>query len=1693
MAATDQHYRNQNSLDIVFGVSCGALLLTTVWMLVADYAREFKGVQRKFRDVEATIAERDMVDRLPDSRRVTEGLLAVRVARAGVLVAKARTVDTQGLDAPADDLTKMNELVKKAPESREARKLDQELQAFPGTEYSRLAALRVEDLDEENRDKLERRLNRLENNSVLRRAEQEFAARERRIQGRREQADENYRGVKAEYDAQASYFNIAIDRSDTAGAGRIKARLGTLEDDLAKWKGELDKIDADHAELRRYVTLAEKTLTDREDDLKKTNSAFDRFAKVAASRAWGVGDTIRNLPILDGFAAPTKINQVWLADLTIDYGGFRDVPRYDRCTTCHLGIERGTFDKDMLRRLGNEDENRRLTTKVATARDQLEQRQSAGEKLGFSPSELPGERSGNIGLISLLLLASAVVAALSLGVLEKSLRVGINTLVVGLLITGGTAAGMAFFAPVVPKVKDINLSPSEVNMYCAHPRLDLFVDSNSAHPVERFGCTICHDGQGSATEFGYASHTPNDSKQEKKWKDQHGWKASHYWDFPMLPKRFVESSCLKCHHQVTDLISKGVKEEAPRLLKGYNIIREAGCFGCHEILGTKGGQPVGPDMRNEPGPALDLLTAADQERLRSDPANLPGTYRKVGPSLRRLAEKTNEEWTRKWVMSPRGFRPDTKMPHFYGLSTNSESVLPDDQKAFPRAEIASISYYLIQESKRGLNGGDFTREALLKGRNNINDLQARLGKDGLSDRDMKDLFDASKRFSDLALLSAGANAQTINAHALRQRQLQEQMGEVQRRANDLRNRGATDAELKPVLAELAAPAKELAGVTAALVLASTPPKLGMRLATDTGERADLPAKDGDAANGRRLFTEKGCLACHAHEGTNQKSVTVDGKRVSRVISDANFGPELSRIREKLTPAAEGATPRAWLVQWIMNPMIYHPRTRMPVTHLSVQDANDIATFLLTDKSISESGLQDPGTPVMKDLVALARVYLAKAPGVTRGDLDTFLPADGRNTGIPATRLDAMPRDADERALAEGGVNEDSLKWYIGRKAIGRLGCYGCHDIPGFETAKPIGTGLNDWGRKDPARIAFEDGQTYAKKAYHLTPTIPSSLKEVEARLAVLKKKGGEPFKEERLSEEERHEYHHLHGLHRLDELEKKGELSEEEQKEAAKIRAAVPFEEIFFEALSHHHATREGFLHLKLLEPRSYDYNRLRPWDDRLRMPQFKFARTRRKMDAKGQYTESEAAFKVRADREEAEAREAVMTFILGLVAEPVPAKYRSGQDREKQAEAIGRQVLDKYNCASCHQVRPGVYEFKATPQSLAALEASHTRMIEDKASLEGDHVYPNHNGWFGPMPTSDRLMAFGVLDEAETEKTGKPQVYLAEALRFNDTNRRARDIRAGRYLEMVPGEFEATAPYGGDFTTLMMPYLSQKDKELFKPDNPAVARSVLPPPLHREGERVQPDWLYRFLLNPGVVRPEGYMLLRMPKFNMSPDEAKALVNYFAATAKMTNPGAGVTYPYVELPQKDSHFWKQLSDRYVATAKARLASAKKELADPKTKDPKRIDELKKLIAGVNDGLSPPADAKGGARDPYSRSALQLLVNKDLCISCHSVGPVASQKPQGPNLALAADRLRPDWVEKWVANPDRMFLYKPLMPQNFPNVAAGVEYTKFHDLFVGTPLEQTRAARNLLMDGPRLSELLSTYKPPPPMPDGGKEK
>ncbi len=1669
MAATDKPYRDQRVMDIVFAVSCVAMLLSCIWMFADDYYREYKPIQRKFRDVETALSERQMINDLPDPQ-------LVEVREKAVVAARQALADKKKDVAPA---------------------------------------------------------------------EQEYLV-------KRDNNDTRYKKIKADLDAKASYYNIAMEhvgdsrpksaehRFSQKEAEELKKEVKRLEDELKEAQATIDATQQKYREeVRKQLEPLERDLANAEEDLKRITAPFDRFAKSTAQKTWTVYDSIRTLPILDGFASPTRINQIHLNDLTIEYGSFKDVPRYDRCTTCHLGIERATFNRDKLDALSDEPYEANL--RLRWTRKLFNDRKKGGEKLGFDLGNLPRQ------------------------------------------------------------VSTMKLTPAEVTMYAAHPRLDLFVDANSPHPAEKVGCTICHNGQGSATSFGLAAHSPADFRQEEEWRKEHGWAHDHFWDFPMLSSRFVESTCLKCHHQVTDLVRHGSKEEAPKLLRGYNLVREMGCFGCHEIAGLKSGKEVGPDLRLEPSPALEWLSAAEQEKAKSDPANPPGTYRKVGPSLRRLAEKTNPEWVHLWINSPRGFRPDTRMPHFYNLSNNSgeafdENTGTPNQKAFPATEIHCVTAYLFEESSRNLKGDDTLRkylehvhDTLLK--RLLQEDRKQLGP--LNEKDKKALDATTRQLADLALLSVPAKAARINVVATELKQAQDRLQDLlqapeaarrklQQQRQLAKSRDDTDkvkeidrdladnkktfeqavglgdeslAKLTKEFKEEKEPAKKkklekelleaeqtrkdrrlsLTGLAEELRKLSLPTPISEKVVSWDGTvLKELPAP-GDkkkVENGRRLFIEKGCMACHSHEGTTRE------KEGPVVNGEANFGPNLSRLAAKLGIDSKGTDARRWLLQWILNPNVHHPRTRMPITQLSKEDATDIADWLLSQK-VEDWKEEDPAAePRMKDLKALTRVYLLKAPGITREEVQQFLGGedDKMPEGIPDSWLRSVAPDAEEHRLAKSTIKPKDLKWYVGKKAITRLGCFGCHDTPGFDQAKPIGVALNDWGKKDPERLAFEDAPAFLRGHFNVVASRNKAADKTERDPDWKYSKDGKP-----------------------------------------------PLERFFAEGVEHH--TRDGFLNLKLEDPRSYDYQRLRTWDDRLRMPQFRFARhVRREKDEvlppepsqdaseaeKKAYQKEknrrEERYQARLSRAEAEAREAVMTFILGLVAEPIPLKYQANPKPDKLAETKGRQVLEKFNCAGCHQVRSGVYEFYPSKEAIKDLDTRLSEPAVLNKILEG-HSFMNHNAWVGTAsPYPDRMLAMGTLaiPPGQTAalspdpEEGTPEfllVRLSDALRFTNESRMVRDYPAGEVIRIplkdLPPEVRpatqdmsspelarawvnrlAPQPYGGTFRSLLTnEYAKKAYSTTIKTDEDAF--NVLPPPLIREGERVQPNWLYQFLLKPHAIRPQ--VLLRMPQFNMSADDATALVNYFTAVERLTNGSAGNANAFLNVEQQDKEYWqlkneeyvKKLSDEQkkkrleelkpiwelvlqdqVVSLKPELAYAEKELEiarEEAKKTPgdatkkieqdaqKKVDDLKKRISALEDNAKK-KDFKAlneeWEKNAYAADAYRLLLSheKGICRSCHSIGNLGLEGAKAPPLDKVSDRLRPEWTRRWIAAPAQMYAYNTTMPANFLHPKPPATVNK--EIFDGSTMEQIMAVRDVLLNFPRINNMpVNRYYRPAPA--GGK--
>ena len=140
-------------------------------------------------------------------------------------------------------------------------------------------------------------------------------------------------------------------------------------------------------------------------------------------------------------------------------------------------------------------------------------------------------------------------------------------------------------------------------------------DTLEHHPADRYGCTICHRGQGAATNF-----------QDAKADDV-------FWDYPMLPVELTQASCYTCHD--TERLPT---EQVDLLLEGMELYRTKGCGACHKLEGRGGAL----------GPELDNVGSKSRHQL---------IFAKMTPPF------TTWRWHRKHFRDPGAVVADTDMPN----------------------------------------------------------------------------------------------------------------------------------------------------------------------------------------------------------------------------------------------------------------------------------------------------------------------------------------------------------------------------------------------------------------------------------------------------------------------------------------------------------------------------------------------------------------------------------------------------------------------------------------------------------------------------------------------------------------------------------------------------------------------------------------------------------------------------------------------------------------------------------------------------------------------------------------------------------------------------------------------------------------------------------------------------------------------
>ena len=160
------------------------------------------------------------------------------------------------------------------------------------------------------------------------------------------------------------------------------------------------------------------------------------------------------------------------------------------------------------------------------------------------------------------------------------------------------------------------------------------------------------------------------------------------------------------------------------------------------------------------------------------------------------------------------------------------------------------------------------------------------------------------------------------------------------------------------------------------------------------------------------------------------------------------------------------------------------------------------------------------------------------------------------------------------------------------------------------------------------------------------------------------------------------------------------------------------------------------------------------------------------------------------------------------------------------------------------------------------------------------------------------------------------------------------------------------------------------------------------------------------------------------------------------------------------------------------SAKAAVEDAKKTMPTRMPQRPRRHvaaieakPRKRRTAAHANDckALREEWERKASVRDRRLPARRQ---RHDLCLQCHQVGPIAAKEQQGPQPDLAAERLRPDWLQRWLANPQRFLHLQDDHAAELPAASEGHE-AQFVGSDEGLLLDQIKAVRDFLMIYPKV--------------------
>jgi cbb3-type cytochrome oxidase cytochrome c subunit len=608
------------------------------------------------------------------------------------------------------------------------------------------------------------------------------------------------------------------------------------------------------------------------------------------------------------------------------------------------------------------------------------------------------------------------------------------------------------------------LDPSAVML--AHPDLGLYVDMDSKHPLEKVGCTSCHDGSGQETDFVLAAHTPR-----KIWVDE---KTGE----PVLGVQVAARAEAGGHGEGRTLASM-LEAVYPQ-----DAVTAAGVGALHRWTKGEHGEGHAVAAATQGVPATQGASAEQTAKTQSGAMEVredapPAGYVDPATGKRARAVAQMAYWKKAYEpLAPRNF----------------ELVYHEWDRPMLAPE------YLQANCVRCHTGANDIREhapVVYEGRQ----LFGEMGCVNCHQMDSIPAEEQRKVGTDLRHVTSKLSPAFINTWVWAPKAFRPttKMPHFFMLENN-----SSDEEIRRTRQEARA-------ITEYLVQTATPlpPKYA------------VPADGkGDKGAGQKLFNSLGCLSCHqnlnergeewivadlqkragmkaaeakqAYAGmtynerqlyaqrwfappTDTAALPVYADKSARPVF-VHTGPELSGIGTKLTAGRTPEQARAWLFDWLKDPRHYSAYTIMPRLRLTDAEALNLVEYLLDQKRTNTdpkdawaAGLAEVDAAKLRELVAF---FLR-----SRYSEQVAFDRAGDEKELTQLAKDALVNSQTPVVAAEAKAGKLTVPQkqmvFLGQKLIAHYGCMSCHAINGTEALSSPCANLSDWGQKSVDKLAFE--------------------------------------------------------------------------------------------------------------------------------------------------------------------------------------------------------------------------------------------------------------------------------------------------------------------------------------------------------------------------------------------------------------------------------------------------------------------------------------------------------------------------------------------------------------------------------------------------------------------------------------------